>query len=449
MKKGYSRRQFIKQNSLAGIGAIALGSSVNCGSRMKTGRDHLPQDDGDIRTMEDMGLKQLYDRYRVALFNRFIPNMDELVIDHELGGFMCNLNIATRKLESTNKQTWYQGRGIWVYSYLYNNFGKDAKFLEVAYKAKEFMVPLLPKDDRFCPAMFLKDGTPRSTREGNIYGNLFVAEGLAEYALASGESKWFDLAREVLFKAVGRYDRADYSYEYKAENPVAGPRIFGHWMILVSVATQMLRQRPDDEELQALADRCVEAIMVHHLSREYRLVNEALAHDLSPLRDPIASQYADIGHGCEAFAFVMNYAVFRKDAALFEAAAGLFKRHVAVASDALHGGYFHILEHAENYTWELGKRRWLHEEVLLGAMSIIEHTGDPWAIKCFLETDAYVQEKFGHPEYAFVVDSGDRRVDKHSVVRAENYHHPRQLMVSLLAMDRIIKRDFKASGLFN
>ena len=400
-----------------------------------------------LTTISDLNLEQIRTRYKEALFNHFIPNMDKMVIDHELGGFMCSVNILTRQLVSTNKRAWFEGRGMWTYSYLYNNLDKNPKYLEVARKSKDFILKLLPKDGSFYISGFTREGKPLSDVEGDIYGNLFVAEGLAEYSKATGDSKDFDLAKRIILKAVDRYDKPDFKYAYKAESRVAGPRILGHWMILLSVTTQMLRQKADTE-LQSLADRCVNAIMKHHLNAEYGVLNEALGHDLGPLTDRIASQYGDIGHGSETLAFVMNYAVLRKDANLFKESSEAFKRHVTLAKDTVYGGHFHVLENVDANIFTLGKVRWLQEEIMNGAFTLIEHTGDQWALNCFAETEKYVREKFVRPEYAFVIDSGDRKMEKYSMVRAEHYHHPRQLMVTLVAIERIMSRGGKPSGIF-
>jgi N-acylglucosamine 2-epimerase len=48
-----------------------------------------------------------------------------------------------------------------------------------------------------------------------------------------------------------------------------------------------------------------------------------------------------------------------------------------------------------------------------------------------------------------VIDSGDRKMEKHTQIRAEHYHYPRQLMVGILAIDRIISRGEKPSGIFS
>jgi len=396
--------------------------------------------------MDSLNIEQLKQEYEKALFDKFLPNMDVYVIDHELGGFMCSVNISTGELTSTNKKTWFEGRGIWVYSFLYNHFGKNPHYLEIARKSKDFILKLLPADDRFYFSEYSKEGTPISDIEGDIYGNLFVAEGLAEYSKASGEKQYFDLARKIILKAVQRYDSPDFYYPYKSESLQKGPRILGHWMILLSLATQMLRQKPDSE-MEALAERCVASIMKHHLNPEYRLLNEALNHNLEPLSDE-ASQFGDIGHGCETLAFVINYAVLKRDAILFKESSEAFKRHVEISKDRVYGGYFLTMPNVDENVYELKKMQWLPEEILLGALTMIEHTGDEWALNTFQETETYLREKFVRPEYAFSIDSGDRKLEKYSLIRAENYHYPRQLMVSLLAFDRMISRGKKPSRIF-
>ena len=444
INKDYSRRNFLKQNTLAGLGLI--GSATLAGSLLPV--DAQASQSQDLKKITGLDLRKLRAQYKEALLNKFIPNLGKFVVDHELGGFMCSVDILTRKLVNTTKRAWFEGRGIWMYSFLYNNLDKNPDYLEIARKSKDFILKRLPADGSYYISSFTKEGEPIGDTEGDIYGNLFVAEGLAEYAKATAEPKYMDQAIEIVLKAVQRYDRPEFTYIYKAENRVSGPRILGHWMILLSVCTQILRQR-SDKEIRALADRCVDAIMNHHLNKDYRLLNEALAHDMSPLPDPVASQYGDMGHGCETLAFVMNYAVLIKDSDLFKRASKEFKRHVDSSWDDVYGGYYHELTHVDKNIWTLNKLRWVHEEILIGAMILIEHTGDEWAINCYAKTEEYIRKNYVRPEYAFVIDSGDRKMQKHTQVRAEHYHYPRQLMVGILAIDRILSRGEKPSGLFS
>ena len=439
-----SRRDFIKSSSFSGLAILSAGLASSI--IPQTSLAALPEMYRPAGGIKALNLRTLKKGYERALFDKFIPNMDKLVVDHEYGGFMCSVDIINRKTLNTNKRAWFEGRGIWMYSFLYNNFEKNPRYLEIARKSKDFILKLLPENGLYYITNFTREGKPIGNIPGDIYGNLFVAEGLAEYSKASGESSYLDQAIQIILKAVERYDRPDFEYPYKAEKRIAGPRILGHWMILLSLSTQILKQRQDDR-IHSLADRCVDAILNHHITKEFGVLNEALDHNLKPLSDPIASKYGDIGHGCETLAFVMNYAILRKDKALFKRSSEEFKKHVEIAKDNVFGGHYYAFEDIPANIYNLTKVRWLQEEILIGALILIEHTGDEWALSCFAETEAYVRDKFVRPEYAFVIDSGDRKVDKHSTSRAEHYHYPRQLMVSLLAFDRILKRGEKPSGI--
>ena len=109
----YSRRDFLRQNSLAGLGIIGAGSLA---ATFVSGDVSAAQEDRsqEISRISDLNLKKLREAYKEALFGKFIPNMDSLVVDHELGGFMCSVDILTRKLLNTNKRAWFEGRGIWT-----------------------------------------------------------------------------------------------------------------------------------------------------------------------------------------------------------------------------------------------------------------------------------------------------------------------------------------------
>ena len=130
-------------------------------------------------------LKQLREQTESELFKRFLPHMEKFVIDNEYGGFMCDVEIDTCEHRSTDKTAWFEGRGIWVYSFLYNNFGQDSKYLKIASKSKDFILKQQPQGNKFWANTFSREGIPYSF-PGDIYGNLFIAEGLIEYSKASG-----------------------------------------------------------------------------------------------------------------------------------------------------------------------------------------------------------------------------------------------------------------------
>ena len=446
--KNHSRRSFLKYNSITGLAVLTAGSALGFIEKEKA---LIPVDTSKkINQIAGYPVHQLREKYREELFHRFLPNMDKYAIDHEYGGVMCSLDVRTGELANTKKTSWFVGRGMWVYSFLYNNFEKKARYLEIARKSKDLVLKLMPSDNSFWPGSFSNDGKAISG-PGDIYGSLFVAEGLFEYAKASNEKHYRELAKKIIFSCVERYDSPDYNFNIGGYLPnaplIEAPRILGHWMIFLSLSTQMLKHEPD-EELEKLAARSVDAIMNYHVNPIYGLTNEVINHDMS--RPDNAFGHASvIGHGLETITFVMFEAARKKDKMLFEKARQIYKRHVDVAADDVFGGYFHSIHNIDNYIWDVRKSLWNQQEVLNGSLFLIEHTNDDWGHQHFERTNIYIYDKFYKKENKFWYSGGDRKMENPAVNLLEHYHHARQLMLGILSMDRIIKRGGKTSGLFD
>lgn len=430
---------------VAGLSTMGIGCST-----IRTG----PAASGDGYTFSDPDrdtlLAGVREKYRSDLFDKFLPNMDRFVVDHQYGGFNTAVDIETGKQLGTNKSAWFEGRGLWTYSFLYNNFEKNPAYLEIARKSKDLILKLKPNDNSFWPTSFTREGKALAG-PGDIYTGLFVAEGLAEYAKASGESEYRDLAKKVVMACLARYDSPDYDYYVAYLNPeapkVPAPRVVGHWMVFLRAATQMLENGPDPD-IEKLADRCMDALLNHHLNPEYQLFNEVLNHDFSRPQNQFGD-FAYMGHGIETCWMMMFEAARRKDKEMLNRTAAVFKRHVTIAQDRVFGGYFRSIDSVANNIWKVDKVLWLQEEVLIGTLFLAEHTGDSWAQNCFAETLAYVHKNFDRPGYLFWPAGGDRLLKIQQKNRAEHYHHPRHLMLNLLALNRMIERKGKVSRLFD
>jgi mannose/cellobiose epimerase-like protein (N-acyl-D-glucosamine 2-epimerase family) len=210
-------------------------------------------------------------------------------------------------------------------------------------------------------------------------------------------------------------------------------------MVLLLILTQLLEQRPD-AELEALADRVVEALVERFWNPEYRLNNESLDHDYRRPDDP-NEDFVYLGHAIETLWMLMVEARRRDDAALFELAAARFRRHLEVAWDDVYGGLFRALK--VHGAAPVDKVLWAQEEGLIGCMLLCELTDWDWPSEWFGRLFGYVEERFrlrphGFPLY---LTSGDRKVTfPPHVTRKENYHHPRQVMRNLLAVERLLAR---------
>ena len=388
------RRQFIK----ASLGSTAVGLA---GSPAPAQGAVGGAVDGKLGGLT---LEQLRDLYHGYLFDDFLPFLDKHVIDHQYGGFMCNTDREGRNV-STTKTTWFEGRGIWVYSFLYNNFGKQDKYLEVARKSVEFILKNQPSGDNLWPERYARDGTPSTPPSKEIYGDIFVAEGLSEFARATGEEKYWEQAKAIVLKCQKIYDREDYMPNIVAEYggpkpfPFPGARIQGVAMVMLRIISQMFGERSDPELAKILA-QSIDAILNRHFNPDFELNNELLNHDYSRPTNELA-EFVYTGHSIETLWMVFSEAVRARNRELFRTASARFRRHIEVAWDPVYGGVFRSLNNVDQYLWTMDKVCWEQEEVLIGTLNMIENAGDPWAREMFGKMFTYVRERFPLQRYGY------------------------------------------------
>ena len=399
---------------------------------------------GKLSTLADRSLENLLREYDDYLFKDFLPFMDSHIFDHEHGGFKCNTDQSGRNI-STNKRTWYDGRGIWVYSFLYNHIEKNTEYLDVAKKTVDLVLKTKHADELFWPWAYDYKGKDLKEFPPDIYGNLFVAEGFAEYSIATNDATYWHKAKDILLECVAEYDRVDYSYllEYSPQGSsfTHAERVLGHWMIILRLTTSLLKIHPD-KEVEEINSRCIDALIVTHFNQKFNLMNEVSAKDFSQVSEEI-EQFVYIGHAIESLWMIMDEGLRRNDCKLFELAAERFKFHVEVAWDDVYGGIFHCLDHVDNNKWLLDKVLWAQEEVLVGIMLLIEHNNDPWAVHWFDKMYNYVLKDFSQKQEGFILwkIGGNRNLTAGiQQDRIENYHHPRHLMLNSLAIKNIIKK---------
>jgi len=449
-----NRRTFI---GLSSAGAVTLAAGMNARRALAAKSPfqglqapplHAPlvTDEYSKTEFSSAELLQLKRQYEYDLFQDFLPFMDKYVIDHEYGGFMCTADRDGTPI-SSDKSQWYEGRGMWVYSYLFNNLKRDPGYLEVARKSVAFILKHKPSGDQLWPSAFSREGKAIGAPDARVYGDLFVAHGLAEFGRAADDDRYFGLAKETMLKCLRLYDRPDYwpqaaqSYLGPEAPLVPGARVQGVWFVLLNLATAMLDYK-NDPDVPAVAERCLDAIMSRHWNPDFELNNEIIHHDLSRRSDDLA-QFVYTGHAIETLWMVMAEAARRNDNALFELAAKRFKRHVEVAWDNVYGGVFRSLNHVDKNIWLVDKVLWAQEEVLIGSLMVYEHTGWKWAKDWFIKMYNYVHDKWPLSKHGDSLwDNGtDRKVTYvEHYNRVENYHHPRHLMLNLMAIERMINK---------
>ena len=193
------------------------------------------------------------------LYDEYLPFWDNGGYDKKYGGFICNLSPDGIPVDD-EKFIWYQGRAVWVYSFLYNHFGRHPEHLEIARTTRDFMVKHMYLGDGKWAEIVHRDGNVIKGAEpgSDIYGWLFAANGLAEYYKISGEAADISLVKESVLAAVKAYDAP----HYQRGTALEGLRIQGHSMIMIRLLTQFLKDH-NDERLEELMDFHLDKIMTN------------------------------------------------------------------------------------------------------------------------------------------------------------------------------------------
>ena len=354
-----------------------------------------------------------------------------------------------------NKYHWYQGRGIFIYSFLYNHLGRDPRYLEIARKTKDFWLRHAQQEDGFYAVNLSRSGEVIERFNEDVYGMFFMAEGLQEYAAAAGNEEARDLAIALIKKMFAHINGPDFKDKYA---PHPGARIQGNWMVTLQTVTPILRRGPD-RELESIADFCVDAILHKHHNPEIGLTNEYRNHDFSPI--PSEQNKSLLGHCCQCLWMVMDEALRRDDQAMFDLAVQQVRRHLDIGWDHVYGGLPEWINvGASGYEWppmqlpgdrpELRitgekfyyKSMWANQEVLISTLKIYEHTGAEWAARYFnlaqkVQDEKFSLRRFGLPTYSLREDRRFSFKPEYHTNRQDNYHPLRRLMMNLLALERL------------
>ena len=399
-----------------------------------------------------MTLRQLRDDFHHRLFDRYLPFWEKGGIDRKYGGFMCELN-DDGTVASDEKTIWYQGRGIWDYAYLYNEFGRDPHWLEIARRGRDFMVKHMHAGGGRWYEQVARDGTLQKGVAETVYGWLFAAQGLAEYYRAVGDKADLDLAKQSIRAAVQVHDDPQYAdtmiMQYIGiDVDPHGLRTQGHSMVLISILTDMLAHRPD-AELEALQRRHIDLIMDKFWNPEYRIMNECLAHDYS--RIPGADAHMLTGHAVESLWMVMVEAMRRKDRGLLETAAQRIRPLLEMCWDYVFDGWgdgdfrvFSTKKFARGPDYDI-KTMWAHCEALNACMLSMEYLGEDWANRWYGMVRAFSLKAFAGPQLAVWRQAVDRRGKDLkrvgvSTKRKDNFHPFRYMMYNLLSLERMLNR---------
>lgn len=394
-----------------------------------------------------LDLESLQKRCRQQLFDEYLPFWELGGIDEANGGFMCYL-YDDGSVENDRKDIWYQGRGIWVYSYLYNQLEKDPKWLAIARDARNFMVKHMHRGDGTWLTTVDRKGVPVGSiaidRSNNVYGALFAAVGLIQYAKATRSEKDLELARLAIRKSVERYEQADYLGVTVPGVNDTGLRAQGHSFMFVWVLPQLLELAPEPW-IEELLQKHLLALQEHYWNPEFGISNEYLFHDYS--RIPSQAGFMVPGHSIEAQWMAMHEAARQGNRLQRDIFKNRMHRLIEMSWDYVFGGTCDTAFYAESTEENTAgpvmdvKTMWAQSEVVVGCLLALEASGESWAQEWFEKSWTYLQKTMttdtGVWRQAVDRRGRDKQRDGISKYRRGNFHQPRCLMYMIEILGRM------------
>lgn len=385
-------------------------------------------------------LAAVRERYRAELFDEYFPFWDRFGVDHDKGGFFCWLDYDGRRV-SEAKYGWYQGRGLWVYSHAYRCFGRDPRFLEIAEKAYRFLLKHGRDEKGYWRRSIGPNGEPTEPADAMGYAGIFVAEGMQEYAHATGDLEAMENAREAyrrsrsLFDDPARYTQPDYL-------PVHYPgiRLLGMEMVILRFANQVLAFQ-DDPVLKQDLERAVARVLGPFLHPVHNLTSEALDHDYRR-PDDANNDFFLLGHAMETMWMIIDAVPRLDDPTIQATAAERFRTHGEASWDAERGGFRTAVSLT---TGPLpGRLLWHHDEALIGNLMLYALTGSREYLDAFFRIDEYTTATFrveGAAGPVWSLDADDKGNAPEKVSRMGNYHVPRRQMLCLEWLEAIARNE--------
>jgi len=379
-------------------------------------------------------------RYRDELFEQVIPFWERHSVDAARGGYFTCLDRRGRVFD-TDKFVWLQARQVWTFSMLYNRHEKQARWLDIAAKGAKFL--LRHGRDAHGHWYFALDqsGTPL-VQPYNIFSDCFAAMALSQYALASGDARAKEAARQTYQNILARKDnpKGKYSKVVPGTRPL---KSLGLPMILANLALEM-EWMLAEAILEETLDTCVRAVTTEFLDADRRLLFENITPDGSH-PDCFDGRLINPGHGIEAMWFIMDIARRRGDTDLIAKTVDVILHTLDYAWDDQYGGIFYFLDAQgkppQQLEWDQ-KLWWVHLEALVALAKGSAAIGSEDCARWFGLVHEYTWTHFRDPQYGgewfgYLNRRGERLLDLKGGKWKGCFHVPRALYLCWRQLEAI------------
>lgn len=345
-------------------------------------------------------IKFYKEKFEKTLFEDFISFWETFSPDPIYGGFLCGFE-RDGELFFEDKSVWQQGRSLWMFSKLYNEFGGKAEWLNIAKSGYNFINNYCFDQNGHMYFKVTREGKPLINRR-YYFSEAFAIMGYAEYYIATKDNA-------VKERAIELYEKMYYYYTTPGCFP---PKINpetrnnkGHSIVMIMLNVSQYMKRIDNNPLydEVISDS-ISKIIKFFIKEEEKALFETVGVNGERLNSP-EGRLINPGHSLETAWFLMEEAINRKDKKLMETAIKVTEWSLELGWDKEKEGIFYFVD-IENkpvmsLEWDM-KLFWPHCEAMIALIYSYWYTSDDKYFQWFQRIAEYVYKYFpdiGHPEW--------------------------------------------------
>jgi N-acylglucosamine 2-epimerase len=340
--------------------------------------------------------------YRDALLGDVIPFWLRHGLDHDHGGYLTALDRDGTVIDD-DKSIWFQGRGAWTFSTLFNTVERKPEWLDAARSGIEFLRRHAAAPDGKLYFTVTRDGRPLRMRR-YVYSESFAAMASAAYARASGEER-------AAAEAIRHFDAyLDHSFTPGRTPPKIEPStrpMKGVGPLMFCLATaQELREHLGDVVVRGRSctewiDRSIAEIERDFLKPEHRALMEVVAPDGS-IVDHFDGRQLNPGHAIECAWFVMHEGRLQGEPRLIRLGLTILDWMWERGWDEEFGGLYYFRDlrglPVQDY-WHDMKFWWPHCEAVIATLLAWTLTGDEKYARWHREVHDWSFRHFPDPKF--------------------------------------------------
>ena len=386
-------------------------------------------------------LEKYSTQYKNELLENILPFWMKFSRDEEYGGYFTCLE-KEGKVFDTDKFIWLQGRGVWMFSMLYNNLEARQEWLDYAQHGANFLQKYGQASDGTWYFSLTREGVPL-IQPYNIFSDCFATQAFGQLYKATQKAEYAELARTTFFSILKRKNNPKREWS-KAVSSTRPLKNFALPMILCNLSLE-IEHLLEPAVVDSLIKECVHEVMDVFYDKNSGLILENVSPE-GQFSDSFEGRLLNPGHAIEAMWFVMDLGERLKDTNLIEKAKQITLHTLEYAWDKEYGGIYYFMDiqnkPLQQLEWDQ-KLWWVHIETIIALLKGYLHTQDERCWEWFEKVHDWTWKHFPDAEfgewYGYLNRKGEPLLTLKGGKWKGCYHIPRGLYQSWQTIERIKK----------